>query len=362
MRALAMDASREVPMQPARAPRARPEDARLLHVRTDGSLVAGHSDDLTRWLAPGSVLVLNSAATLPSSLMGHTAAGQPLELRLAEAPSLESKITGIRAVLFGAGDWRVPTESRGLAPTVCVGEVLSLGPLRATVVHVDPTHARLVTVTLRNGESDELSAVLQAIYTHARPIQYAYLRDPMALWDAQTLMAERPVAVEAPSAGLLLSWGTLDALRARGVIVCTLEHATGLSSTGEAGLDARFPLDERYEITERTAAIVNAAVAEARPVVAVGTGVLRALESSHLAHGTVRAGRAIAALRLSAETPARVATALLTGMHAPGTSHASLMESLAPAAYVQNSYVAATVLGWLGHEFGDGLLLERALK
>ena len=88
---------------------------RLLHVDPRRGTLADHRlEELPELLRPGDLLVVNDAATLPASLSGTDARGEPLELRLAG----EEPDGSWRAVLFGSGDWRTPTESRPLPPVL----------------------------------------------------------------------------------------------------------------------------------------------------------------------------------------------------------------------------------------------------
>jgi len=149
------------------------------------------------------------------------------------------------------------------------GDALDLGPLRVTVLEV-LGHPRLLRLRFEGPAAQ----VWDGIARHGRPIQYAYVPEPLALWDVWTRIAAHPVAFEAPSAGFLLDWELLGRLAGRGIGFATLTHAAGLSSTGDPALDARLPLDEAYVIPEATAR----AVAGAERVIAVGTTVTRALE------------------------------------------------------------------------------------
>ena len=176
------------------------------------------------------------------------------------------------AVVFGAGDHRTPTEQRPLPPALAVGDTVALGPLRARVVRL-LGHPRLVELRLA-GDADAIRA---GIARHGRPVQYAHMGAPLALWDVWTRIAALPVAFEAPSAGFVLDWRLLDRLAARGVGFATLTHAAGLSSTGDAALDARLPLDEPYGIPAATVAAIAAARRRGGRVVALGTTVARAL-------------------------------------------------------------------------------------
>ncbi len=89
------------------------------------------------------------------------------------------------------------------------------------------------------------------------PIQYAHVREPLALWDVWTRIAADPIAFEPPSAGFALDWRTLEAWRGRGVGFATITHAAGISSTGDSTLDRQFPFDEPYIIPQRTAALMR---------------------------------------------------------------------------------------------------------
>jgi len=199
-------------MMPAHEPRP-PE--RLLHIHREG-FDDRRSVDLPSLLQPGDLLVVNDAATFPGSLR----AGD-VELRLvAERPD-----GSFRAVLFGAGDWRIPTERRPPPPAPTVGDELEVGPLRARVECV--IRPRLVDVRF-----DKSGAELWlALYRHGRPIQYSHLSRPLRLWDVQTPYGGRPWSAELPSAGRPLGFAMWEALRARGVKGAALTHACGLSAT-----------------------------------------------------------------------------------------------------------------------------------
>src|SRR6185503_15959730 len=104
-----------------------------------------------------------------------------------------------------------------------------------------------------------------------RPVQYSYLEGPLELWHVQTLYAGRPWAAEQPSAGRPLTASVLRALEESGVRLAALTHAAGISSTGDAALDALLPLPERYEIPAATVAAIARARAGGGRVIAIGT-------------------------------------------------------------------------------------------
>jgi S-adenosylmethionine:tRNA ribosyltransferase-isomerase len=165
-----------------------------------------------------------------------------------------------------------------------------------------------------------------------------------------------------PSAGWALSARLLEELRAEGVGVAWLTHAAGLSSTGDAALDAALPLPERYDIPAATVDAVHAARASSARVLAVGTTVVRALESA-AAGGVLRSGPGVTDLRLHAGYRPRVVDGILTGVHEKGTSHFDLLGVFASAGVLEDALRHAEEQGYLGHEFGDAMLvLPRSLS
>ena len=154
-------------------------------------------------------------------------------------------------------------------PPLHIGDALALGPLRGRVANV-LGHPRLITLQL-DGTPD---AICAGIARHGKPIQYAHMHQPLALWDVWTRVAALPVAFEAPSAGFVLDWGLLQALASKGVAFATLTHAAGISSTGDAALDTRLPLDEPYHVPASTVAAIEQARASGGRVVTLGTSVV----------------------------------------------------------------------------------------
>jgi len=313
--------------------------ARLLTVGPDGAINSRRRADLPLLLRPGDLLIANDAATIPASLTGtHEPTGRPLEVRLAGRPSLlAGDVRRFIALAFGAGDWHTPTEDRAPPPPLRPGDRLLLGPLRARVRSV-LGHPRLI----RLGFECDVAAVWAGISAHGRPIQYAHVAAPLALWDVWTPIAAHPVAFEPPSAGFALSWEALARLRARGADFASLTHAAGISSTGDPVLDARLPLDEPYHIPLETVRRIRRARREGGRVIAIGTTVVRALEQ-----------------RIGPDTRLRSVEGILTGVHEPATSHYQLLRAFAD----DRTLAAATQVldeeEYRTHEFGDSLLLMR---
>jgi S-adenosylmethionine:tRNA ribosyltransferase-isomerase len=344
-------------MNAARQPVQSPADAKLLVV--DACSRIGHAprSAFVEYLRRGDLVVANDAATLPASLRGtHGATGAPVEVRLAGRPSLKPEdVSRFSAVVFGDGDFRTRTEDRPAPPPLSEGDRLVLGPLRATVERL-LGHARLVSL-LFDGSADEVWAGLAR---HGRPIQYAHVNAPLALWDVWTRFAGPPVAFEPPSAGFALDWRALAEMRGRGVEFETITHAAGISSTGDEELDRLLPFDEPYRIPEATAAAVARAKARGGRVVAVGTTVVRALEHAAGADGRVRAGFGLATQRIGPASRLRVVDAILSGTHEAGTSHYELLRAFLDERTLRRATHELDTRGYLTHEFGDSVLIERA--
>ncbi len=340
-------------MMPATWPRQSPLAERLLVVdpgcdcTRDGSVA-----DLVTYVRPGDLLVVNDAATLPASLQGKTEAGEPVEVRL-----LASRDGSWRALVFGAGDWRTRTEDRPRAPELREGGAITFAEdLSARVTASDPA-GRLVRLRFEGADTDP-DRFWSALYRHGRPVQYSYVAGPLQLWHVQTPFASRPWSSEMPSAGRPLAWELVLGLRARGVRLAYVTHAAGLSSAGDASVDAALPLRESYEVPAVTVEAIAATRAAGGRVIAVGTTVVRALESAG-AHGldALRPGSHDTDLRVGRRHVLRIVDAIFTGMHEPGTSHDSLLQAFAPRELLARAFEQAQARGFLGHEFGDSMLV-----
>jgi S-adenosylmethionine:tRNA ribosyltransferase-isomerase len=345
-------------MKAAHLPMQRAPDARLLVVDAQGVLTHARRARLADFLKPGDLLVANDAATMPASLAGiHVPTASAIEVRLAGRRSLAvDDVREFTAVVFGEGDWHTPTEHRALPPELRPGDALALGPLRARVFALQG-HPRLVTLRFE-GEAD---AIWAGIAQHGKPIQYAHVPQPLALWDVWTRVAALPVAFEPPSAGFVLDWTLLSALKTRGVGFATLTHAAGISSTGDDALDARLPLDEPYDIPPATVHAIAQAKASGHRVIALGTTVTRALE--HAASlGPLRAGAGVADQRLGPNTRLQAVDAIVSGTHEPGTSHYELLRAFAPDEVLRRASGELERAGYLTHEFGDTVLIEAAVS
>ena len=330
------------------------KSGRLLAVNADGGIRHLRRAELFLLFETGDVVIANDAATLPASLLGtHVASDGPIEIRLAAWIEVHDP-TRFLAVAFGAGDYRTPTEKREQPPPISPGDRLALGPMVAEVKRL-LDHPRLMELHFL----DDRKAVIEGLARHGKPIQYAHVPAPVALWDVWTNLAAVPVAFEPPSAGFALNWSQLAEWRQRGVELATLTHSAGLSSTGDLALDRRLPFDEPYEIPARTAAVINRAKADGRRIIAIGTTVVRALESAVNINGMVHAVTGVAHIRIGGKTQLRVVDAIVTGVHQPSDSHFELLRAFADENKLDGIAAAATDFRYRMHEFGDSVLIER---
>lgn len=334
----------------------RPSDARLLVVDASGRITHASRARWLEWVRRGDLVVANDAATLPASLAGvHERTRSAIEVRLAAwRAGADADAIEFDAVVFGAGDYRMRTEDRPPPPALVAGDRLLLGAIVATVVRL-LGHPRLAHLRF----APAADAFWRLLAEHGRPIQYAHLAQSLALWDAWTPIAATPAAFEPPSAGFAVDWRSLAAMRTRGIRFATLTHAAGLSSTGDAQLDRRLPLDETYRIPDSTAQAIAAALARGSRIIAIGTTVVRALEHAAATDGVVHGGSGVATQRIGSRTRLRIVDGIVTGAHEPGSSHHELLRAFASDAVLARVAAALDRRSYRTHEFGDSMLVMR---
>lgn len=341
----------------AAQPVQRHMDARLLVIERDGNIRHAARTSFVEHLHEGDLVIANDAATLPASLSGiHQPTGCGIEVRLGGRESLSpDSIRAFSAIVFGAGDFHTRTEDRPLPPPLEIGDRLRLGPLNATVRKI-LGHPRLISLGFE-GSTDDVWA---GISRHGRPIQYAHIQSPLALWDVWTPIAGPPVAFEPPSAGFVIDWRLLQAMRRRRIGFAAITHAAGISSTGDDKLDSLLPFDEPYRIPGETARAIIRAKLNGGRIVAIGTTVVRALEHAASVDGIVPAGESIATQRIGAGTRLKVVDAIISGTHEPGTSHYELLRAFTDDSTLERASRILNETGYLTHEFGDSVLVEKS--
>ena len=165
----------------------------------------------------------------------------------------------------------------------------------------------------------------------------------------QTVFALDPGSAEMPSAGRPFTAELVTALVARGVLVAPVTLHTGVSSPERQ----EPPYPERYRVPATTARLVNAVHSWGGLVIAVGTTVIRALETVAARDGSVGEGQGSTSLVVTPERGVRAVDGLLTGWHEPESSHLQMLEALAGPELLELAYQAAETNGYRWHEFGD---------
>jgi S-adenosylmethionine:tRNA ribosyltransferase-isomerase len=177
--------------------------------------------------------------------------------------------------------------------------------------------------------------------------------DAYPLESYQTIFATVPGSAEMPSAGRPFSERVVSSLVRAGVALAPVTLHTGVSSL-EAG---ELPYPEWFEVPETTAALVNHTRDLGGRVIAVGTTVVRALETSVDRLGVVHPVRSWTELVIGAGHDMAAVDGLITGWHEPRSTHLAMLEAVAGRDVLAPSYREALEHRYLWHEFGDSMLL-----
>jgi S-adenosylmethionine:tRNA ribosyltransferase-isomerase len=321
--------------------------------------------DLAELLAPGSLLVLNDTRVIPARLLGRKESGGRVEIFLVRRLGAQTVEEGGR--VFPAERWQaLGRASKPLRP----GARITLARARAAPAVPAALSVRiegrvdeggLLEVVLFSPSDTPIATALEAFGHVPLP---PYLRRTDEETDReryQTVFARVPGAVAAPTAGLHLSSALLDRIRARGIDVSTLTLHVGLGTFQPvmvADLDDHPMHAERFEIPFETAAAIDRARARRAPVIAVGTTVVRALESAALPAGRVRAGAGETRLLIQPGYSFRVVDQLLTNFHLPQSTLLALVAAFAGRARTLAAYRAAIEARYRFFSYGDAMLIR----
>ena len=313
--------------------------------RSTGRIEHRRFTDLPEVLDPGDVLVVNTSAVVPAALDARGtdgADGTDVRLHLStEQPGGFWVVEPRRPAGPGTEPF-IGTPPRHLV-VAGGGRVELLAPYPAGTARRRLWLARL---DLPGGTERHLRA-------HGQPIRYAHTDGAWPLAAYQSVFSRVPGSAEMPSAARPFTHSLVTELVTRGVTVAPVTLHTGVSSQ-EVG---EPPYAERFVVPAATAAQVDAARQDGRRVVAVGTTVVRALESTADERGRAHPGHGWTDLVVTTERGVRVVDGLLTGWHEPESSHLAMLEAVAGRPLVDASYAAAVAGGYRWHEFGDSHLL-----
>ncbi len=319
----------------------RRDGVRMLvaHVGT-GSLVSSTFCNLGEFIEPGDLVVVNTSATIPAALDATSPDGTRFAVHLSTRLHDDRWVVEPRR-LSGASTERwlgAPPPPR----------VLLRGHASLVLEHPYGEGNRLWVAQVDLGEDP-----FTWLETHGRPIQYGYSPRPWPLEAYQNVYANEPGSSEMPSAGRPFTIELITQLVAVGIRFAPIVLHTGVSS-----LEAdELPYPERVRVPASTANLVNATRGEGGRVVAIGTTVVRALETAARGDGIVRPIEEWTDLVISPERPLLAVDGLLTGWHEPVSSHLLMLEAITGRDLLIDSYHAALNLGYRWHEFGDSHLI-----
>ncbi len=350
----------------AQRPLDRRDLSRLLLVnRTTGVCEDRSFRELPEFLRGDELLVLNNARVLPARLFGRRAgvfSQQPS--RKTQAEHLHGQVEIFLTRRIEADTWEALVRPGRKLP---VGERIVFGEneLEAEIRSRGELGVRMLAFISRNGQS--VSANIQQLGHVPLP---PYIDRPDEISDRdryQTVFAKNPGAVAAPTAGLHFTPEILEKIRARGCEICELTLDVGLGTfqpIHSETLEEHKIHSESYEISEEAAARINTAKSAGRPVFAVGTTAVRALEDSALravklgGNPVVMAGPAEASIFITPGHTFRVVDLLLTNFHLPKSTLLALVAAFAGRESILGAYRHAVDQSYRFYSYGDCMLIR----
>jgi S-adenosylmethionine:tRNA ribosyltransferase-isomerase len=319
-------------------------ESRLLVLDRQGPGRHSRVRDLPRLLHPGDLLVLNDTRVIPARLYGRSAGGGRMEILLIER--------------VAERDWdALVRPGRRARP----GAMIELAEgLTAEVIdkREDGRHRLRFTEPVEP-HLDRLGHIPLPPYIH-RP------DTPEDRERYQTVFARQPGAVAAPTAGLHFTAKLLEEIAAAGVEIVRVTLHVGIGTfkpVSAERIEEHRMESERYEIGEETAGAIRRARAAGRRIVAVGTTVVRTLESAaQEGGGEVRAGSGATRLFITPGYRFQVVDALLTNFHLPCSTLLMLVSAFAGRERVLAAYEEAIREGYRFYSYGDAMLAERAIR
>ncbi len=332
----------------AQTPAVERDGSRLLDAR--GSLHDGGFADVVELLPPNAVLVVNDTRVLAARVFGTKDSGGAVELLFLE-PAAEV------AAPAGTSAWRCLAKARR---ALRAGQIVRVGEYAVALLTDRAPDGTLVVAAPGDG-FDFFEAVGRL------PLPPYIVRDrsvPQTAVDEeryQTMFATAPGAIAAPTAGLHMTPAIANALQARGVTIARVTLHVGWGTFSPIRVD-----DVRDHVMHRERYLIPAATAElvasGRPIVALGTTTLRALEAAATGDRQVAVGAAATDIFIypGSGHQFRVVDHLITNFHLPESTLLMLVCAFAGIAPVAAAYRHAIASGYRFFSYGDAMLLSRA--
>lgn len=323
---------------------ARDEVRLMISYRVGDRVVHRQFRDLPHFLNPGDVVVINTSGTLNAALPALRADGTQVELHLSTHLPADLWIVEVRLPSDNATSAFYHASAGELLTLPCGGTATLHTPYlndRRTA-HSGPTRLWIATLDLPYPLKEYLER-------HGFPIRYSYVKQDWPNAYYQTVYATEAGSAEMPSAGRAFTHELIARLVAKGVQIVPLILHTGVASLE----DHEPPYEEFYRVPAETARAVNSARASGKRVIAVGTTVVRALETVTDGDSVTHPGEGWTREIITPQRGIRSINGLLTGLHEPRATHLAMLEALAGIEHLQVTYAEALRERYLWHEFGD---------
>jgi S-adenosylmethionine:tRNA ribosyltransferase-isomerase len=305
----------------------------MVAYKSENRLVHANFSDLPRFLDAGDLVVVNTSGTLAAEVDAVGPDGAALAVHLSTQLPANLWVIELRR---DGGPFRAATPG-WIVQLPDGGSIELLAPY-------ERSNGRLWVASLHLP-----LPLLTYLALHGRPIRYGYVPGTWPISMYQNVYATEPGSAEMPSAGRPFTPEVITRLVAKGIGVAPLVLHTGVSSLESC----EAPYAEYYRVDAHTAHLVNDTHRQGGRVIAIGTTVVRALETVADERGRVHPGEGWTETVITPDCGVHAVDGLLTGWHEPEASHLDMLEAIAGRDLVEVSYQAALAEGYLWHEFGD---------